>query len=78
MAYSKQHGPCAFTAACSIPGPRIALARTNLTFCPVHARTMQIGESQSAHSTEFSATAFHAPRSTSRRRANAWMAGVGV
>jgi hypothetical protein len=37
-----QLGRCAFTAACSFPGPRYRLRGTNREVCVVHARSFQI------------------------------------
>jgi hypothetical protein len=37
-----QLGRCAFTAACSTPGPRFRLRGTDREFCGQHARTLQI------------------------------------
>jgi hypothetical protein len=36
-----QLGRCAFTAACTFPGPRLRIIGTNRTVCAVHARTFQ-------------------------------------
>lgn len=44
---SKQVGPCAFSNACSVPGPRISAPADNHEYCPIHARAMalpQVGD----------------------------------
>ena len=41
---SKQLGPCAISAACCFPGPRVSIRGTNQTVCPVHARMIQSRE----------------------------------
>jgi hypothetical protein len=73
----KQKGPCAFTAACTVPGPRVALAGTNRTFCGFHARQIEatlMGVEQ--HGSEFARADYRG--GTSRRRRSSWATYNGV
>jgi hypothetical protein len=72
----RQKGPCAFSAACVIPGDRHRLEGTNREFCGPHFGQLQLPSSPAIAGTEFARTNFTAPR-TNRRR-SAWATYVGV
>lgn len=64
----KQPGACAFSAACVMPGPRIAIEGTNLRCCSMHARLMREAEPSVA---EAARVEFRPPRGSRRR--NGWV-----
>jgi hypothetical protein len=73
----KQKGPCAFTAACTVPGPRVAMVGTNRVFCGMHARQLEVpiaGVEQNG--SEFSRSTYRGGRS--RKRRSDWATYYGV
>lgn len=66
----KQIGCCAFTAACTMPGPRHRMQGTNREYCEFHFRSMQV---PSPMADQPGQRQFHPPR---RRRS--WATFVGV
>lgn len=71
---SKQSGPCAFTNACGMPGPRARLAGTNRTFCLPHFRVVK----QATFSTSASSLATMQSLAGGRRGAESWATYTGV
>ncbi|MCU1285898.1 MAG: hypothetical protein JWO13_2248 [Acidobacteriales bacterium] len=75
---AKQIGACAFTRACTAPGPRTRLEHTNLHFCPTHLKVMSTTASFEANGTEFARTEFIEPRQERRRRSSWLRETVGI
>lgn len=59
----QQKGPCAFTAACTVPGPRVRVTK-NQAYCVMHARVLDMPVAQERGGTEFARTRY---RKTRRR-----------
>ena len=67
----KQGGMCAFSNACSNPGPRERLAGTNREFCHAHYVQLALPRAGVSSTAE---TRIAMPRKARSR----WMAGIGM
>lgn len=68
----KQMGACAFSNACTQPGPRERLAGTNREFCHSHYVQLALPSAGVSSTTEIRISM---PRSRARSR---WASGVGM
>ena len=63
----KQSGMCAFSNACTLPGPRERLSGTNREYCRVHHQAMSLPASAAVAAIDFGSGQWHAPRARARR-----------
>jgi hypothetical protein len=68
----KQAGDCAFSNACTLPGPRERLPGSNREFCHFHRMQLELPSAGVSSTTEIRIAM---PRRQSR---SGWMSGIGL